>query len=90
MRVETDQCPQCPAQMIRRPTDSVSTQAPATMPSQVATEWWCGCGYRMPSVPTLEDVPNGDPHKLWWVANRQRELAEEEAERRSRRWWRPW
>lgn len=86
MRIETRQCPECPAWMIRHhtiPTIALDGQSMTTWQSM----WWCACGH----VERADPIPSTSvaewQHETWRTVNRQRVREEGEREALRRTWW---
>lgn len=62
---ETRPCPQCGANMLRRPTGN----ALLTHPVQYPTRWRCGCGHSEPGEPIREQTPREKFLEDWQRAN---------------------
>lgn len=83
MNIQTAQCPQCPAVMIRRSTN----QMLPSNPPQIVTEWWCNCGYREPAG--ADRVGSYDnTYEQWHAANDGIQARAELAALAHRPWWR--
>jgi hypothetical protein len=86
MKIQTIQCPECPAWAIRRPTGTVLT----SNPRQSVMEWWCACGFRAPAEPERGNTLDDQSYDRWNAVNRQRHAELDRLRAAERPWWQRW